>query len=134
MDTPPPQKKGLGPLAWLGIGCGALIVIVLIIAVIAGVWLGPKAKQLGEEFQKNPTKATATTLVKVSMGTAEMVAEDDANKRYTVKEKASGKLTTIYWDEKKQAPVTIQGGFDAIPKDNSAPPALPSTPAPAAPN
>jgi hypothetical protein len=129
MDTPPPQKKGLGPLAWLGIGCGALIVIVIIVVVIAGMFMAPKMKKFGEDFQKNPTKATATTMVSVSMGALELVAEDDANKRYTVKEKNSGKLTTIYWDEKKQAPATIPGDFSAIPADASTP-ALPATPAP----
>lgn len=127
MDTPP-QKKGLGPLAWLGIGCGALIVIVIIALVAFFMFMAPKAKKFGEEFQKNPTKATATMMVNVSMGQIEMVAEDDANKRYTVKDKNSGKLTTIYWDEKKKGPVTVPGDFSAIPADANTP-ALPATPA-----
>jgi hypothetical protein len=44
-----------------------------------------------------------------------MVAEDDANKRYTVKETKTGKLTTIYWSEKTGKPEVIEGDFSAIP-------------------
>jgi hypothetical protein len=127
MDTPPPQKKGLGPLAWLGIGCGSLIVIIIIVLVIFGVWIAPKAKQFAEEAQKNPTRAAAN--ITVATGQFEMAQEDDANKRYTVRQKANGQLMTFYWDAKTNKPQSVPGGFDAIPKDNSAP-ALPATPTP----
>jgi hypothetical protein len=119
MDTPPavPQKKGLGVLAWLGIGCGGIIVLVVIGLIVFSVMFGPKLKQFAEEAQKNPTRATATAMVTVGSGTLELVAEDDVNKRYTVKNKANGQLTTVYWDEKKKAPQTVQGDFSAIPAD-----------------
>jgi hypothetical protein len=118
MDTPPPQKKGLGPLAWLGIGCGGVVAIAIIGIVVFTVFFGGKLKQFAEEASKNPTRATATTMVKASFGQFEMVAEDDVNKRYTVKEKQSGKLTTIYWSAKKSAPEVIPGDFSAIPADD----------------
>lgn len=57
-----------------------------------------------------------------------MVAEDDANKRYTVKHKQNGKLTTIYWSSRKNEPVVIEGDFSAIPADNA--PAVEVSPAP----
>ena len=63
----------------------------------------------------------------VATGQFEMVAEDDANKRYTVKEKKNGGLTTVYWNEKTKAPVAIPGDFSAIPADAS----TPAAPAPA---
>lgn len=106
--TPTPPKKGLGPLAWLGIGCGGIIVLGIVAVVI---FVTMKARK----FAENPTRATATTMVTVSVGLIEMVKEDDANKRYTVRAKENGKLTTIYWDEKKQAPAVVEGDFSAIP-------------------
>jgi len=122
MEQPPsPQKKGLSGLAWLGIGCGGVVVLAIIVVIIAGVIFGPKLKQFAEDAAKNPTRATATTMINVGGGQFEMVAEDDVNKRYTVREKRSGKLTTIYWDAKKSAPVVIPGDFSAIPADASAP-------------
>lgn len=97
-------------------------------AIIAVVMLGGKVKEFADEAQKNPTRATANMMVSVSGGAIEMIAEDDANKRYTIKEKKTGTLTTIYWDEKKKAPEVIQGDFSAIPTE--APPE--ATPVPEA--
>jgi hypothetical protein len=130
METPPPAlpKKGLGPLAWIGIGCGGIVALIVIGVVVFGMLFGGKIKEFAKEMQKNPARATATTMVTVSAGQFEMVAEDDVNKRYTVREKQSGKLTTIYWNAKKKAPEVIQGDFSAIPAEDAAPS---SEPAPA---
>ena len=111
----PTPKKGLGTGAKIGIGCGGLVLLIIIGFVIAVVLGAAKWKKFGEEAQKNPTRATATMMVSASMGTTEMVAEDDVNKRYTVKDKKSGTMTTIYWDAKKNAPEVIPGDFSAIP-------------------
>ena len=127
--SPTPQKKGLGALAWCGIGCGGILVIVVICLVVFGMKYGGAVKDFAEEAKKNPTRATATMMVKASVGQIEMVEEDDANKRYTVKEKQTGKLTTIYWDAKTNAPAVIPGDFSAIP---SAAPAPAPAPEPAA--
>jgi hypothetical protein len=126
MDTQPPQKKGLGPLAWLGIGCGGIIILCVIAVVIGVGALGGNIKEWAEDFQKNPARVTATTMARLPG--LEMVAEDDVNKRYTIKETKSGSLTTIYWDEKSKTAVTIPGDFSKIPKGDSetAPPATPA--------
>jgi hypothetical protein len=115
----PTPKKGLGTGAKIGIGCGGLVVLILIGIIIAFVILAPKAKQFAEEAQKNPTRATATMMVSASVGNMEMVAEDDVNKRYTVKEKKSGTLTTIYWSAKKNGPEVVPGDFSAIPAETA---------------
>jgi hypothetical protein len=128
-SIPPPQKKGLGALAWLGIGCGGLVVLLIILVAVVGMRLGPALKQFGADAQKNPTKATAEMMVKIGNGQFEMIAEDEPNKRYTIRQKTTGKLMTIYWDAKKKAPVTIEGDFSAIPADANTPAATPeSTP------
>ena len=123
MDTssPTPQKKGLGVLAWLGIGCGGLVVLGVIGLVVFSMMFGGKIKQFAGDMQKNPTRATAMLMVNASVGQIEMVAEDDEHLRYTVKEKQSGRLTTIYWNETTKAPVAIPGDFSAIPAEAAAP-------------
>jgi hypothetical protein len=121
-NLPPPiQKNGLGALGWIGIGCGGIVVLGIIAVVVAFTMFAPRLKNFAEELQKNPARAAATTMVTVGAGQIEMVAEDDANKRYTVREKQNGKLTTIYWDEKKKAAEIIQGDFSAIPADAGLP-------------
>ena len=119
----PPPRKGLGTGAKVGIGCGGILLLVILIFIILGVIYGGKFKKFAEDAQSNPTRATAELMVSASGGKLEMAAQDDANKRYTVKDPKSGTLTTIYWDEKAKAPKVIQGDFTAIPAD-------PATPAP----
>lgn len=118
-------KKGLSTGAKIGIGCGVIVLLGIIAFIISAVFLGGKLKDFADEMQKNPTRATANVMVKTTA--FEMVAEDDANKRYTLKEKSSGKLTTVYWDEKIGKPMTVEGDFSAIP----APAAADALPAPA---
>ena len=127
MDNPSasPQKKGLGGLAWLGIGCGGAIFIFIVLLVLGFGLFGTKIKKFADDVVKDPTRTTATTMVNVSMGQIEMVKEDADNKRYTVREKRSGKLTTIYWNAKKNAPEVVEGDFSAIPADAN-PPATPA--------
>lgn len=131
MENSTPQKKGLGPLAWVGIGCGGIVVLGIIGFVIFGMMFGGKIKQFAEDAQKNPAKATASLMVSASAGQIEMVAEDDENKRYTVKEKQGGKQTTFYWDAKKNSLGQVDGDFSSIPADSapdSAPVPVPDSP------
>lgn len=124
MDNPrlPAAKKGLSPLAWLGIGCAGVIGLAILGLVIVSVFFGGQIKEFAAEMEKNPIRATATTMIKVTGGQFEMVAEDDVNQRYTVREKKTGKLTTFYFDEKTKAPGVIEGDFTAIPAAPAAPP------------
>ena len=132
MDTPPQtKKKGLGPFAWIGIGCGGIVVLGVIGLIISMTLFGGKIKEFAAEMQKNPARTAATTMVKVSGDKLEMAAEDDANLRYTVREKASGKLTTIYFSAKKKGPEIVEGDFSAIPADDLTPAPAESAPAPA---
>jgi hypothetical protein len=128
---PPPllpgQKKGLGGLAWFGIGCGGLVLLVIIGFIVAVVFFGGKLSDFTKEAQKNPTRAAASVVV--SMGVGEMVAEDDVNKRYTVREKQSGKLTTFYWNAKTNSPESVDGDFSAIPAEAQKPEILATDPA-----
>lgn len=112
---PAVAKKGLGTGAKIGIGCGVVALLAVIAFVVATVFVGGKLKEFADEAQKNPTRAAASMMVKASVGNMEMVAEDDVNKRYTVKETKTGKLTTVYWNEKTKAPEIIEGDFSAIP-------------------
>jgi hypothetical protein len=128
--SPGAPKKGLGTGAKIGIGCGVIVLLAIIASVIGTVMLGGKIKEFADEAQKNPTRASAKMMVSVSNGAFEMVAEDDVNKRYTVKETKTGKLTTFYWNEKTSTPEKIDGDFSAIPAaaPADAPPAPPTEP------
>jgi hypothetical protein len=121
-QPPIPPKKGLGTGAKVGIGCGAVVLLLLIAAIVAGVLFGGKLKNFAEQAQKDPARASAEMMISMSGGKFQMAAEDPVAKRYTVKD-SKGNLTTIYWDEAKKAPVTIQGDFSAIPASPAPAPA-----------
>ena len=119
----PTPKKGLGTGAKIGIGCGAVVLLAIIGFIVVVFLLKGKIQTFAEEAQKNPTRATASLMVSTGLG--EMVAEDDVNKRYTVKETKTGTLTTFYWNAKKNAPDNVAGDFSAIPAE---PPAAEPSP------
>ena len=55
-------KKGLSPLAWVAIGCGGLLLILGIVAVVGLGWIGGKVKDFAEEAEKNPALASAKAI------------------------------------------------------------------------
>lgn len=129
-SSSPDQKKGLGVFAWIGIGCGGLVALVIVAVIVLSVIFGGKVKDFIKEAEKNPARAGVTVAVKMSGGQMELVAEDDAQKRYTLKDKKSGKLTTFYWDDKKNTLEQVSGDFSAIPGEKKeAPPAESAAPA-----
>ena len=58
----PQKKKGLGALAWIGIGCGAAIVIGLVLVFGAGFFLVSKVKDVAEDFTENPVAMVAENI------------------------------------------------------------------------
>src|SRR5215470_13160748 len=60
--TPQAQKKGMGPLAWIGIGCG---VIVLLGCIVMGAFFY-FVKSKADEFQKNPALSAAKLAVQLN--------------------------------------------------------------------
>lgn len=76
------KKKGLSPLAWIGIGCGALLVIGGI-AMVAGVgFLSFKAKEMVQDIEANPALATAK-LIAFADDSLEVVDSSEADQTVT---------------------------------------------------
>lgn len=105
----------------ISIGCGLLVLIILIIGLVGGVYLkkmytnitGGNLQQFDEQMKKDPTYGMAKIAAK--LGGGDIVAEDHVNKRYTLKDKNGKFTTTIYWDETTKTTKTINGDFSAVP-------------------
>lgn len=92
------QKKGLSPLAWVGIGCGLLLVLGGI-AVVAGVsFLGYKAKGLAEELEKNPTLVIAKG-IDLADPSIELVDTNETDQTFTFKKTETGEEYTISFED-----------------------------------
>ena len=111
--TGPAPKKGLSPLAWVGIGCGAIVVLGLIamaVAVTMGVsWLGGKAK----EFEENPAMATAKLMVAANPEIELVEADDDAG-TITVRNKETGEVLTVNLEDVEEGRISFESEGETV--------------------
>lgn len=97
--TPPPApqpapKKGLPPLAWVGIGCGVLLLIALVLFAAGTWWVGKKVRDVAGDFENNPAMATAKMMVRLNPD-LELVDSDDEEGTITVRDKRENKEYTF---------------------------------------
>jgi hypothetical protein len=93
----PPPKKGMGPLAWIGIGCGVIIVICIIV-MGAGAYLF-KTKVV-DPWKNNPSLAAAKLVVQASPD-LELVNEDAKAQTLTVHNKKTDETVVVSLDDAK---------------------------------
>jgi len=106
----PQQKKGLSPLVWIGIGCGVLVLVVLIGMVGIGLFARHKLKQAGistEMMEKNPAEAAARMYVAANPD-VELVEVDSDQGTLTVRNKKSGELITMNMDDLQKGKLSIR--------------------------
>jgi hypothetical protein len=84
----------MSPLAWIGIGCGVIIVLCVIAFSIMG-WM---AKRAIDKYSKNPGMAAAVLMVKANPD-LELVSTDEKANSITVKNKKTGETTVMTADE-----------------------------------
>ncbi len=113
--APAPVKKGLPPIAWVGIGCGGLLLIAIIVIVGAGFWGVNKARELGVDFQKNPERAAAELVVNMSPD-LEKVSSDEEAGTITIRTK-DGKVMTLGYEEITEGKYTMREPEAAPPAD-----------------
>jgi hypothetical protein len=116
----PPQapKKGLSPLAWIGIGCGVIIVL----GVIALGAIGFFVKKKVDEVSKNPTMAAAEVIVRMNPD-LELVSKDEGHSTLTIKDKKTGEVMTFSAEDAKEGKFTFKSDkgtatFDASGSQN----------------
>lgn len=105
--TPVPPKKGLSPLAWVGIGCGVIVVLGVIALVAGGWWVKNKATQYADKFEKNPTLAAAEVAVRMNPE-LELVKVDDDKGTLTIRNKKTGEEITMNAEDVKEGKVTFK--------------------------
>ena len=120
MSTPPsagPQVPGGAPAAakksnvllWILGGCGTLLVLVVIAVVGLGFWGLHKAKEAGldpELIKKNPGLAAARMVVAGNKD-LELISSDDEAGTIVVRDKKTGKVSTMKFDPEKKSMVIV---------------------------
>jgi hypothetical protein len=91
---PPAPRKGLHPLAWVGIGCGGLVVVIGVISAITAVMVGKKAIA---SLKEHPGKDAVAELVE-RLPAYQKLAEDFEKGSITLRSKTDGALVTTDYD------------------------------------
>jgi hypothetical protein len=116
MGAPPP-KKGMGPLGWVLIGCGGIVVLILIGVLVAGLFVMHKARQAGvdpELMRRNPGLAAAKMLVAASPDLT-VISEDDGRGILRVHDSKQNKNFIVSFEDARRGKLTLQEeGKDAV--------------------
>jgi hypothetical protein len=101
------------PLVWILVAVAGLFVLGIISVVGTGFFVMHKAKEAGFDsdlMRRNPGLAVAK-LVAATNPDLEVVSVDDGKGRITIREKSTGKTTTVTFEEGKDA-VTLEANGD----------------------
>jgi hypothetical protein len=120
-ETPTPaaaQKKGLSPLAWIGIGCLALLLISGVLFFSCSFFVAKKAKDFAGEFEKNPVKTTAEMAVKLHPN-FEIVSTDDDEGTMTIRDQTNGEELTLSYKDIAEGRFSVQTEKGQVDVDTS---------------
>lgn len=111
-------KKGLHPLAWVAIGCGALIVIVGLVLTLGLGYLGFKAKQFVEEYEQNPALGVAHVIAATNPE-VEIESSDETAKTVTFRNTKTDELVTINYKDLEEGRVSFESSEGSFEIDSS---------------
>lgn len=97
----PPQKKKLGPLAWILIGCLGLIVLAGAVTLVGGFFVAKKVKDVAEDYRENPARTAAEMVVRVNPD-LELIATDEEAQTMTIRNTKTGEVFTADWSDIKE--------------------------------
>jgi hypothetical protein len=104
----PPKQSNV--LKWVLIGIGTFFVLIIIAVVGLGLFVAQKAKQAGLDpdlIRKSPALAAAKMMVAANPD-VEMVSADEGKQEITVREKKTGKVYTMSFEDAKNGTFTMK--------------------------
>ena len=102
----PGQKKKISTLGWVGIGCGAVVLLGILAMgamVAAGGWF---LKKQVNKFEENPAVAAAELMIKANPD-VELVESDVKEGTITFRDKKSGEVVTMNAEDIEDGKLTI---------------------------
>ncbi len=104
---PPPKKSNV--LKWVLIGIGVCFMLFVVAIVGLGLFVAHKAKQAGLDpdlIKRSPALAAAKLMVAANPD-VEMVSADEGKQVMTIREKKTGKVFTMSFDDAKNGKFTM---------------------------
>jgi|GEM_PF-4387384 len=118
MDSPPPypapgppQKQGLHPLAWVGIGCGVMLVLAVIAGGLGVGWFMRTVNTMASEMSTDARHQAVDTAAGLLSG-VEVVGHDDTAATVTFRSAGTTEESTLTHEEflRGEFPVTRADG------------------------
>ena len=91
-------QKGLPVWAWIGIGCGALLIVVLAVVMVGGFFVARKVQDVATDFEENPAMATAKMIVRLNPELEEVSTDEEAG-TITVRNTKTGEVITVNFED-----------------------------------
>jgi hypothetical protein len=105
-----PAPKKTSPVVWVLAGCGVLVVLIAGALAIGGFFIAHKVKQAGidpELLQKHPELAAVKMMVAMNPD-AEIVSIDENRGVVSVRDKRTGKVVTMIFEDIKNGKLTFE--------------------------
>ncbi len=109
VNAPAPPKK-TNPLVWILGGLGGCLVLVVICVFVFGLIVANKAKKAGIDtdlMRRNPALAAAKIMVAANPD-IEMVSTDEGKQEITVRDKKTGKVYSMSFEDAKNGKFTMK--------------------------
>lgn len=106
---PPPARKS-SALKWILIGVGSFFVLIFLLVAGLGLFVVHRAKEAGLDtdlIKRNPGLAVAKMAIAANPN-LEMVSADERRQVITVRDKQTGKLVTMSWDDAQKGKFTFK--------------------------
>lgn len=100
----PAPRKGMGPLGWIAIGCGAIALIGFLALAVGGYLF---KKKVVDPLQENPTMAAAEMIVRMTPD-LELVSSDPEKGTMTIKNTKTGETVTMNAEEIKEGKLSFE--------------------------
>lgn len=100
----PAPKKGMGPLGWIAIGCGAIVLLGILAVGVGGYMF---KKKVVDPMQENPGMAAAELIIRANPD-LELVSSDPDKNTLTVKNTKTGEVVTINAEDIKEGKISFE--------------------------
>lgn len=112
-QTPTQPQKKSGVLGWILIGCLGLALVFGVLAVSCGLFVFNKGKEVVQDFEKNPAKAAAETMVRLNPD-LELVDSDEDAGTMTIRNKKTGEEFTADYSDIESGKMSFESDGKAV--------------------
>ncbi len=109
------QKQGLPTLAWVAIGCGVIVVMMVLVLTVSGLFMAKKIKDVAGDldFEDDPAMSAARLIVRMNPELEEVAVDSEAG-TITVRHTDTGETVTVDIEELQDGKISFTTDEGAV--------------------